>query len=113
MARNQLKDYEGAEKDALAALTLTPGNKDCDKLLKEVRSAIGAPTELEVTPEEPKKVKKKIEIEEVDSSPEPVAAEPKKAKKKIQIEEVDSSPVAAAEPVAEKKKAKKKIQIEE
>merc|ERR1711998_319472 len=71
---------------------------------------------LEKEAVKPEGKKKKIRIEEVDSSPaaaEPVAAEKKKAKKKIQIEEVDSSP-AAAEPVAaEKKKVKKKIQIEE
>merc|ERR1719265_3112304 len=62
----------------------------------------------------PEGKKKKIQIEEVDSSP--AAAEPvaeKKKTKKNQIEEVDSSPVAAAEPVAETKKVKKKIQIEE
>merc|ERR1711959_784249 len=52
----------------------------------------------------PKAEKKKVAIEEVDSSAE--AAKPK-AKKKIAIEEVDSSAEAA------KPKAKKKIVVEE
>merc|ERR1712100_414113 len=79
MARHAQKKNEDAEKDVLAALTLSPGNADCEKLLKEVRAAIGRPTELEVTPEEPpKKAKKKIQIEEVDSSA-PKEEAPKKA----------------------------------
>merc|ERR1712100_742720 len=95
MARHNQKLNENAEKDVLAALALSPGNTDCEKLLAEVRNAIGTPTELEVTPEEPaapveKKAKKKIQIEEVDSSEKKEEA-PKKAKKKIQIEEVVSS----------------------
>merc|ERR1712070_452054 len=54
----------------------------------------------------PKKTKKKIEIEEIDSG---AASEaPKKAKKKIVVEEGDSGAASEAP-----KKAKKKIVVEE
>merc|ERR1712100_178474 len=51
----------------------------------------------EAPKEEPKKAKKKIQIEEVDSSA-PKEEVPKKTKKKIQIEEVDSTPTVQAPP---------------
>jgi len=101
MARNRMKANEDAEKDCLAAMCLSPDNKDCEKLLQEIRAA------LKEAPVKAKK--KKIQIEEVDSSA-PVEVE-KPKKKKIQIEEVDSS--APAEEVAKPVKSKKKIQIEE
>merc|ERR1711998_803252 len=71
--------------------------------------------EAEMLDAESPMIKQALESSEkmVKAALEKEAVKPEGKKKKIQIEEVDSSP-AAAEPVAaEKKKAKKKIQIEE
>merc|ERR1712100_175477 len=101
---------EASEKMVKAALEKESAEKQQKKSKRRIQiEEVDSSTEVPKKEEAPKKAKKKIQIEEVDSSAEAPKEEPKKAKKKIQIEEVDSS--APKEEVP--KKTKKKIQIEE
>merc|ERR1712100_362994 len=90
---------EASEKMVKAALEKESAEKQQKKSKRRIQiEEVDSSTEVPKKEEAPKKAKKKIQIEEVDSSAEAPKEEPKKAKKKIQIEEVDSTPPVQAPP---------------